>query len=100
MDKHCNADGFSRIPVPPTQSKQDVAPESVFNLTQIASLPVDAETVRKATRENRVLSRVVTYEQRGWLSTVDSEFKVFASRKAELSVEAGCLLWGMRVVVP
>ena len=99
-EKHCNADGFSRLPVPPTQPKQDVAPESVFNLMQIASLPVDAETLRRATGEDRVLSRVLTYVQRGWPSTVDSEFKVFVSRKTELSVEAGCLLWGMRVVVP
>ena len=99
-EKHCNADGFSRLPVPPTQPKQDVAPSSVFNLTQIASLPVDAEILRRATRDDCLLSRVLTYVQRGWPSTVDTELKVFASKKTELSVEAGCLLWGIRVVVP
>ena len=99
-NQHCNADGFSRLPLPPTQPTQDVAPASVFNLTQIASLPVDAETLRRATRDDRLLSRVLTYVQRGWPSHVDSELKGFASKKTELSVEAGCLLWGMRVVVP
>ena len=99
-DKHCNADGLSRLPLPPTQSKVDVAPASVFNLTQIASLPVDAEDLRRATKDDPLLSRVLTYLQRGWPSNVDSELKVFASKKAELSVEAGCMLWGMRVVVP
>lgn len=72
----------------------------MLNLTQIASLPVDAETLRRATRDDRLLSHVLTYVQRGWPSHVDSELKGFASKKTELSVEVGCLLWGMRVVVP
>ena len=99
-NQHCNVDGFSRLPLPPTQLTQDVAPASVFNLTQIASLPVNADTLRRATRDDYLLSCVLTYVQRVWPSHVDSELKGFASKKTELSVEAGCLLWGTRVVVP
>ena len=99
-DRHSNADGFSRLPVPPSQTKQDVAPSSVFNLTQIACLPIDADGLQKATREDTLLSRVVNYVQRGWPSSVDSELKPFWNKRMELSIEAGCLLWGMRVVVP
>ena len=62
-------------------------------------LPTLATLIR-ATRDDRLLSRVLTYVQRGWPVKVDSELKTFASKKTELSVEAGCLLWGMRVVVP
>ena len=72
----------------------------MFNLTQIASLPVDSETLRRETREDRLLSRVLTYVQQGWLSTVDSELQTFALKKTKLSVKAGCLLRGMRLLYP
>ena len=60
-DRHSNTDGFSRLPMLPSQTKQDVAPSSVFNLTQIARLPIDANGLQKATREYALLSRVVNY---------------------------------------
>jgi len=98
-DEHCNADGFSRLPMPVPEPVQDVAPSTVFNLTQIACLPVDADDLRKATREDTLLSRVLTYTQNGWPSTVDAELKPYSTKRTELTVKAGCLLWEIRVVV-
>ena len=56
--------------------------------------------MRKATSIDPVLSKVVLYTQRGWPRQIDDKLKPYANRQSELSVEAGCLLWGMRVVVP
>ena len=47
-----------------------------------------------------MLSKVRLYTQRGWPNDVNPELKPYATRHYELTVEAGCLLWGMRVVVP
>ena len=38
--------------------------------------------------------------QHGWQFTDDANFKPYLRRKEELSVHAGCVLWGSRVVVP
>ena len=47
-----------------------------------------------------MLSKVHLYTQRGWPNDVNPELKPYATRHYELTVEAGCLLWGMRVVIP
>ena len=36
----------------------------------------------------------------GWLHTCTAELLPFFSRKDELSVEDGCILWGCRVTRP
>lgn len=52
---------------------------SVFNLIQIALLPVDADKLRQATNTDSVLSKVVMYTQRGWPTSVDAELKPYAN---------------------
>lgn len=98
-DKHSNADRFSRLPIPQPQTKQYVAPSSVFNFTQIACLPVTTEILKRATADDQLLSLVLNYVQRGWSANVAAELKPFSLKRTELSAEAGCLLWGVRVVV-
>ena len=36
----------------------------------------------------------------GWPQHVSPELKPFYQRKDELIIEAGCLMWGIRVVIP
>ena len=36
----------------------------------------------------------------GWPNDVDKSLKAFHTRRCELSVERGCVLWGTRVVLP
>ena len=35
----------------------------------------------------------------GWQDTTDEYWKCFQTRRLELSIELGCLMWGVRVVV-
>ena len=74
------------------ETAQDVAPSSVFNLMQIAHLPVDADTLQKATRTDPLISHVVKYTLTGWPSTVEPELKPYWTKRMELTVEAGCLV--------
>ena len=97
--EHSNANAFSQLPLRESEEIEGVSAMSVFNLIQIA-LPVDADKLRQATNTDLVLSKVVMYTQRGWPSSVDDELKPYANQRQELTVEAGCLLWGMKVIVP
>ena len=53
------------------------------------------------TRRDPILSQVVKYVQQGRPNyNSDEALKPYFSRKDELSVQDGCLLWGNRVVIP
>ena len=101
-ERHCNADGFSRLPLPDTEcNEEDVA--YVFNHSQIAMLPVDAAKLRKATRVDPVLSKVLVHTKEGWpkqSTERNPDLQPYFQRRHEITIEAGCLLWGMRVIVP
>ena len=97
--KHTNADGFSRLPL--KDCPKDCPDEaSALNIGQIEMLPISFQKLQTTTRVDSILSKVVKYTQRGWPDNVPSTLKPFHDKREELSVEAGCLLWGMRVVVP
>ena len=63
-------------------------------------LPVDAEQLNKETRKDPELSKVIQYLQQGWPSKVTPALQPYHSRQSELTIEAGCVLWGTRVVIP
>ena len=73
---------------------------AVFNLQQLHSLPVTAAKLTTATRSDKLLSPVYRYVTKGWPDDVDFSLAPFVARKTELTVEGGCVLWGIRVVVP
>ena len=72
----------------------------MFNLQQIASLPVTATKLAAATHTDNNLSQVYRHVTRGGPRDVDMSLNPFESKKAELPVEAYCMLWGVCVVVP
>ena len=61
---------------------------------------VTASDIRTKTAVDPILSRVLDYCVSGWPSQVDSEFAPYHTRRNELCVEQGCVLWGSRVLVP
>ena len=98
-NEHSNADGLSRLPL--NHIPVGYTPEpAVFNLQQIHSLPVTATKLAVATRTDALLSKVYRFILNGWPNEVDPLLMTFARKKTELTVEGGCILWGIRVVVP
>ncbi len=62
---------------------------------------VTVETVRPWTAKDPILSRVQQVLLMGGVFQKESpEFKLYAARQTELSVQDGCILWGARVIVP
>ena len=99
-EKHGNADGLSRLPLPSTDSSSDSHTVAAFNIGQVQALPVTCQDIQQATRRDTTLSKVYQYVQQGWLKKVDEHIQSFKDRQTELSTEHGCLLWRIRVVVP
>ena len=99
-EKHSNADGLSQLPLHHVSIMAHTPTPAVFNLQQLNSLPVTEAKMAKVTWTDRVLSRVYQYVLRGWPKTVDASLSPLAHKRDELTVEGGCILWGMRVVVP
>ena len=57
--------------------------------------------LREATSRDPVLGKVLQFVQSGWPPVVQEEMlKPYMERQIELSTEQGCLMWGIRVLVP
>ena len=77
-----------------------VSEATLYNLQQLDSLPVTAEQICKATRNNLLLSKVRQYTLTGWPQNYEQALTPYYRRKNKLSIECGCLMWGSRVVIP
>ena len=96
----CNADGLSSLPLPAEDSAPKPEEVSFFNVTQVQALPVTFQQIRSATRRDRVLSKFATYARTGWPEKVPEVLKPYHLWQYEFGVESGCLMWGIRIIVP
>jgi len=98
---HANADSLSRLPLESQHTEMGEVNEiSIFNIAQISALPVTAAEVQSATRTDPDLSKVLQYTLSGWPQDVPESLKPFYYKHTELTTEAGCVLWGIRMIVP
>ena len=97
---HSNADGLSRLPLKEQSAEGMSSEPSLFNISQIQSLPVTSTQLRQASITDRILSKVMTFTRRGWPDNVTEPLRPYWRRRHELTIEDDCLLWGSRVVVP
>ena len=96
-----NADCLSRLPVSFSSLSDCSSISAVFNIHQIAALPVTAKQIALATQHDPVLSRVLHFTRLGWPQHhSQDELQPYWTKRLELTVEEGCLLWGIRVIVP
>jgi hypothetical protein len=65
-------------------------------------LPLNYIKLAEHTSKDKTLSQVITQSIEGWSQRVElvkTELKPYFSRRGELTLDAGCLLWGSRVIV-
>lgn len=73
----------------------------IYNLSQIDNLPVIANDVKHETRRDPTMSKVLDLTLNGWTyKSQDERLKPFYMRRNELSVQNGCLMWGIRLIIP
>ena len=109
---NANADFLSRLPV--NDTNQDIYDNdrdeftafwttegTETNISQIDNVPISNQRLKRATDNDPILSKVKNFVQHGWpVEDLGPEFTQFAKKRNELTVEEGCLLWGLRVVIP
>jgi len=106
-----NADMLSRCPL----KKEQKLPDKTYlvnwtdeanevNEKQLGNLPplVTASMISKVTQYDPLLSRVLHFIINGWPNSTDisEELKPYYTRREQLTSEQGCILWGIRVVIP
>ena len=97
---HLNADALSRLPLPSYPVKIPSPPELVLLMEHLQDSPVTADDIRVWTRRDPLLAKVLQFVKDGWPDKCEDDLKPFVSRKQELSLHKGCILWGTRVVIP
>ena len=96
-----NADGLSRLPRPLTTSSDRLPGEWIQLVDHLSSTTINAVHIKRWTATDPTLSRVQHYILQGWpQASLRYDFSPFVTRKSELSILDGCILWGSRVVVP
>ena len=99
---HSNADALSRLPLPVQDSYEtaDINAIHTFNVAQIEALPVTSQQVQTATRRDPTLSKVLKYVKSGWPQKVTPDLQPYFNRRLEIGIESGCLMWGIRTIIP
>ena len=70
-------------------------------MEHLEGTPVHSGHIKDWTKRDPVLSQVLRFILEGWPTKNNSEeLNPYFTKRSELSVEDGCVLWGARVVVP
>ena len=97
---HANADALSRLPLKSQSAESKPPPELVLLAEHLADSPVTADQIRAWTQKDPNLSKLLQYIQTGLPGEVDSSLSQFKAKQNELTSYDGCILWGIRVLVP
>ncbi len=96
-----NADGLSRLPLPTTLKEVPQPAETILLMERLNASLVTSRQIQSWTGRDPTLAKVCKYVLQGWPeASRDKEMDPYFQRREELSTEAGCVLWGARVVVP
>ena len=96
-----NADGLSHLPVSSITKDPPRPYDTILLMEQLNASLVTAPQIREWANCDPCLSKVRKLVMEGWTEEqMEGKLKPFITRKDELSVEDGCVLWGTQVVIP
>ena len=99
--QHSNADALSRLPLAEVPTNTTVPAEVVLMIEELQDAPLTSTQIATWTRRDPLLAKVLRYVLEGWPTyCADDGVKPYWTKRLELSAEAGCLIWGGRVVIP
>ena len=98
---HGNADALSRLPLDVEPTVVPTPPETILMMEELECSPVKASHVRRETVRNPVLCKVLQFVQSGWPDNCENDqMKPYWTRRTDLSLQDGCILWRNCVLVP
>ena len=83
---HANADALSRLPLQSTVSKRQ-SETDIFSIRQIKALCITAAQLKRLTRHDLILSKVLRYTKQGWPNKIEETLKLYWNRQTELTLE-------------
>ncbi|XP_068213845.1 uncharacterized protein [Palaemon carinicauda] len=104
-EQNCNTDALSRLQLPVEGCAEEfihwTSEATELNIAQIKALPILAKNIAKEMRHDLVLSKILLFTTTGWPDAADisNDLKPFYIRREKITVEDGCLLWGVRIIV-
>ena len=98
--QHANADGLSRLPLPEVPHQVPPTGDTILLMESLQTMPITPAQIARWTDRDPLLAKVRNNIQYGWQHSDEPDVQPYQRRRAELSVEDGCVLWGRRVVVP
>ena len=96
---HANADCMSRLPMKVEVDDKPDAP-AVFLVSYLQGLPVTHDMVQAETRHDPLLGKVIRMIETRWAWHREDDLEPFYRRRNELSTWNGCIMWGVRLVIP
>ncbi|XP_018123180.2 uncharacterized protein K02A2.6-like [Xenopus laevis] len=93
-----NADGLSRLPLPDQDSSEENS--EYVNIHQIDCLPLTCKMIENETKRDPTLACVYEATLKGWKYTDKAPLIPYYSHRHELTIHEGCVMWGVRVVIP
>ena len=80
---------------------QEAAATAMFKVSFIDGFPITASDIAAETTKDPVLSHVYQYVLKWWpRRDIKDNLKPFYQHKDQLTTDQGCLLWGIRVIIP
>ena len=98
--QHANTDAMSRLPIPERLEGPSSPPELVLMVQHLQDAPITSRQIAHWTARDPTLSLILRCVQEGWPDKCNETLTPYWSRRWELTVHEGCILWGGRVVVP
>ena len=93
---------FCRLPRRVVPAASNPPPVKIMLLEHTSESPVIAQYIQVGTSKDPLLSTFFWYILNGWLSSnpAGSELSPYFSRRTQLLLQDGCILWGSCIVVP
>ena len=98
--KHANADGLSRLPMATGKTATESDVMDNFYMNHMDVWPITASVIQSECSKDPVLSKVLGRTQHGWPKVSPVGLEPLFSKRHELSIFHGCIMWGIRGVVP
>lgn len=100
--QNCQADALSRLPLSSytRRTESEDTTGSYLNYVQ-SNFPLSFKVVKTETEKDTLLNKIYGYVLYGWpRKSTDGVERLYFSRKENIHIDQGCLMWGYRIIIP